>query len=152
MADHEIGVHHLDVAGGGDHSRGHLGRPAGGELEALRPLALHAERDLLHVEDDIGDILADTREARELMKHVLDLDRRDGGALQRGQQHTAQRVAERQAEATLERLGDEARLAHAVAARLLFEAVRLLEFLPVLCVDSHCVPLGVWQAREAACR
>ena len=45
--------------------------------------------------------------------------------------------AERQAETTLQRFGDESRLALGIPASLLFETVGLLEFLPVLDVDSH---------------
>ena len=116
--------------------------PVARELEPLGALAFHAQRDLLHVEDDVGDVLAHAGEAREFVQHALDLDRGDGGALQRGEQHAAQRVAERQAEAALERLGDEGRLAAAVAGRLLLERVGLLHFLPVLCVDGHGFPLG----------
>ena len=43
------------------------------------------------------------------MQHALDLDRGDGRALKRRQQHAAQRVAERQAEAALERFGRDGR-------------------------------------------
>jgi hypothetical protein len=47
------------------------------------------------------------------------------------------RVAERQAETALERLRHEGRLALGIATGLLFEAVGLLEFLPVLSIDRH---------------
>ena len=43
------------------------------------------------------------------MQHVSILIDGDGGTLERRQQHAAQRVAERQAEAPLERLGDDRR-------------------------------------------
>src|SRR3546814_3437350 len=49
---------------------------------------------------------------------VLDLDRGDRRALERGQKNPAQRIAERQAEAALQRFGDEGRLAPAVARDL----------------------------------
>jgi hypothetical protein len=52
---------------------------------------------------------------------ALDLDRGDGGALERRQQDAPQRIAERQPEAALERLGDEGRLAAGVAADRLLE-------------------------------
>ena len=77
----------------------------GGKLEALGALAFHAQRDQFDVEDDVGDVLA----------HAFDLDRGDGGALERRQEHAAQRVAEREAEAALERFGDERGLAAGVA-------------------------------------
>ena len=77
------------------------------------------------------------------MQDVLDLDRGDRRALKRGQKNPAQRVAERQAETALQRLGNEGRLALAVARRLDLEAAGLLQFLPVLHVDSHVFPLGM---------
>ncbi len=55
----------------------------------------------------------------------------DRGALQRGQQHAAQRVAEGQAEAALERLGDDGRDALRIVARLDRELLRLDQGLPV---------------------
>ena len=60
--------------------------------------------EVLEVEDDVGDVLADARERRELVRDALDLHRGDGGALERREQHAAQRVAERVAEAAVERL------------------------------------------------
>src|SRR3546814_5451952 len=57
--------------------------------------------------------------------------------------HTAQRVAERQAEAALERFGDEGRLALAVAASLDFQVAGLLQFLPVPDIDSHGFPFAL---------
>jgi hypothetical protein len=102
-----------------------------GQLQPLRAFAFHAQRDLLDVEDDVGHVLAHAGERREFVQHVLDLDRGDRGALQRGEQHAAQRVAQRQAEAALQRFGDEGRLARP-SPRLHFQAVGLLQFLPVL--------------------
>src|SRR3546814_14142796 len=71
---------------------------------------------------------------------LLDLDRGYGCALKRGEKHAPQGVAQRQAKATLQLLGDEGRLALAVAA-LQFKAVGLLQFLPVLRVYCQGVPL-----------
>ena len=123
---------------GRDLAGGDLAGAGGGKLEALGPLAFHPERDLLHVEDDVGHVLAHAGERGEFVQHALDLDRGDRGALERGQQHPAQRVAERQAEAALQRLGDEGGLAARVAVdRLLLEGIGLLHFLPVLCIDGH---------------
>ena len=58
------------------------------------------------------------------MQHAVDLHAGDGRALQRGQQDAAQRVAERQAEAALERLGDDGGDAARSRAALDFELVR----------------------------
>ena len=49
------------------------------------------------------------------MQNIVDLHGSDRGALQRRHQHAAQRVAEREAETTLERLGDEGRAASVLA-------------------------------------
>src|SRR5690349_20333935 len=83
------------------------------------------------------------------MQHAVDLDRGDGGTLKRGQQHAAQRVAERHSEAALQRLGDEGGATAGVATGLLLlERVGLLQFLPVLCVDGHVHPLAVRAPRS----
>ncbi len=70
----------------------------------VRRLAVQAADHVLDVEDDVGDVFADARQGRELVRDALDLHRGDGGALQRGEQHAAQRVAERVTEAAVERL------------------------------------------------
>ena len=89
--------------------------PGGAQGHALGALGVHAQRQLLDVEHDVDDVLAHALERGELVHHAVDLDGGDGRALQRGQQHPAQGVAERHAEAPLERLGDDARLARASA-------------------------------------
>jgi hypothetical protein len=153
MTDHQILVHHLDIAGDGDVARLDLSRAGGRQLEALGALTLHAQGDLLHVQHDVGHVLADASQAGELMQDILDLDRGDRRALKRGEQHATQRVAERQAEATLERLGDEGRAALPIGTRLDLEGVGLLQFLPVLDVDSHGLPLGLfWRERPRITR
>jgi hypothetical protein len=145
VADDEIGVHHLDVARNRNVTRLHFSRAGDGQLEPLRTLAFHLERDLLHVEDDVGHVLAHASERGKLVQHVLDLDRGDCGALQGGEQHAAQRVTQSQTEAALQRLRHESRLTAAIAGGLDLQAVGLLQFLPVLGVDSHVFPLGMWR-------
>ena len=82
--------------------------PACGEAHLdLGRLAVQDADELLQVEDDVGDVLADARQRRELVRDALDLHRGDGGALERREQHAAQRVAERVAEAAIERLDHE---------------------------------------------
>jgi hypothetical protein len=78
------------------------------------------------------------------MEHAVDLDRGDGGALKRAEEHPAERVAESHPEPALQGLGDEHCAAAGVASGLLLlERVGLLQFLPVLCVDGHFHPLAV---------
>ena len=86
------------------------------EHQALDAVALHLDRDVLDVEHDVDDVLADAGNRGELVQHAVDVDRGDRGALQRGEQHAAQRVAERLAEAALERLGDDGRDAARIVA------------------------------------
>ena len=72
------------------------------------------------------------------MQHALDLDRGDGCALQRGQQNAPERIAERQSEAALERLGDERRRAAGIMPGLDLEFLRFDQFLPILL--EHVLP------------
>ena len=67
-----------------------------------------ADDDFLEVQDDVGDVFDDVGHRGELVQRAVDLDGGDRRALQRRQQHAAQRVAERDAEAALERLAHEA--------------------------------------------
>jgi hypothetical protein len=104
-----LGIHDLDVARQLDHAGGDLARADGAQVETLRAVALHLHGHRLDVEHDVDHVLADAGNRRELMQHVVDLDRRDGRTLQRGEQHAAQRIAERETETALERLGDDGR-------------------------------------------
>ena len=109
VRDLELRVEDLEVGGrldvgGGDDALAALRRDAHLDLGRL---AVQDADELLEVEDDVRDVLADARERRELVRDALDLDRGDGGALERGEQHAAQRVAERVAEAAVERLDHE---------------------------------------------
>ena len=46
------------------------------------------------ITDDVGNVLADARQGRELVRRPFDLDGRDCRTLQGGEQHAPQRVAE----------------------------------------------------------
>ena len=63
------------------------------------------EAELLDVQDDLGDVFLDARDRRELLVDVADLDARHGRAVERGQEHAAEGVAERDAVAGLEGSG-----------------------------------------------
>ena len=75
-----------------------------------RLVALHADAELLDVEDDVGDVLEHAVHRAELVEDVLELDRGDGGSFERGEQDAAQAVADGGAEAALERLDEEPRV------------------------------------------
>ena len=75
----------------------------------LVDLAVEAADEPLEVEDDVGDVFLDALDGGELVGHAFDLHRADGGALERGEQDPAQRVAERVPEAAVEGFDLEAR-------------------------------------------
>ena len=68
-------------------------------------VVLHDQR--FDVEHDVGDVFEHALDRREFVLGVVDLDLRDRAAFQAGKQDAAQAVADRRAEAALERLGDE---------------------------------------------
>ncbi len=83
VRDLELRVEDLEV--GGPLDVGGRDRPftLGGQPHFdLRRLAFEDADELLQVEDDVGDVLADTRQRRELVRDALDLDRGHRGTLQ----------------------------------------------------------------------
>jgi hypothetical protein len=77
------------------------------DAERDRLALVRDDEDLLQVEHDLGDVLDDAVDALELVVHPVDLDRGDGGPLDRAQEHAAQRVADGVAVARFKGLGDE---------------------------------------------
>src|SRR5205085_12338904 len=149
-ADLQFRIEHHDIADGlnvacGDHSRTLLLHD-----HALGAFALHLDRDILDVEHDVGDVLANARDRGELVQHAVDMHRLHRGALQRGQQNAAQRVTERLAKAAFERFGDNGRKPGRVGARRYLQLVRSNKFLPIF-LDRHFVThLSVlWASRFA---
>ena len=65
--------------------------------------AMQREHEVLEVQDDVGDVLLDARDGVELVEGVVEAHLGDGRAGDRRQQRAAQGVAERVAEAGLER-------------------------------------------------
>ena len=70
------------------------------------------------------------------MQHPVDVDRLHGCALQRGQQHPAQRIPERHSKAPLEGLGNNRRLTLGIGARRYLQLVWSDQLLPVL-LNGH---------------
>ena len=130
-AEHQIGIEDFDVGDWLDLAGRDFARTLLAQRQALGTFGMHAQRDLLHVEHDVGDVLAHARDGGEFVQHALDLDRGDGGALQRRQQHAAQRVAERQAEAALQRFGGDGGGTARIMTGFDLELLRLDQFLPV---------------------
>jgi hypothetical protein len=79
----------LDVAGLGDAGTFLL------QHHTLDALGMLPEGDFFDVENDVGHVLAHARNRGEFVQHAVDMHRRDGGALERRQQHAAKRIAKR---------------------------------------------------------
>ena len=77
---------------------------AGLDIDRLHALGVELGNDALHVEDDLGHILLHTWNGGELMLDAGDLDGSHRRAWQRGEKDAAQRVAQRGAIASLQRL------------------------------------------------
>ena len=91
----------LDAAGGDFAGAGCLNADSAGAV------AVDLGGNALQVQNDLGDIFLDALDGRELMDHTVDLDTGDCDTGQRGQQHTTQAVAQRGAEAALQRFHNE---------------------------------------------
>src|SRR4051812_29866374 len=106
--DVDVGVEDLDAGGEGDVLGRDLARAGDDERRLdLGGVGVHAAHDALEVEDDVGDVLGDALDRRELVRDALDPDAGHRGAGQRAEQHAPQRVAEGVAEAAVERLDRE---------------------------------------------
>src|SRR4029079_10141664 len=106
--DVRVRVEDLDARGQVDVLGGDLTRAGDdhGRLDLAR-VGVHAAHHALEVEHDVGHVLLDALDRGELVGDALDPHAGHRGAGERGQQHPAQRVAERVAEAAVKRLDDE---------------------------------------------
>src|SRR5262249_32591568 len=102
--DDVLGVDDLDRFVGGDVGGRHHAAVVAVDADGLGLVAGVLDHQALDVEDDVGDVLDDAGDGGDLVLHALDLDARDGAALQAGQEDPAQAVADGDAEAALERL------------------------------------------------
>ncbi|MPM24657.1 hypothetical protein SDC9_71140 [bioreactor metagenome] len=132
--DVQVGVVHLDTGRRLDVGGSDLTGTGLAQVHDHRLVLLRGEHEALQIEDDLGDVLDDTREGGELVQVAVDLDAGQGSTGDRGQQRTTQRVAEGVTEAGLEGLDDEPRT---VLVEDLFAQGRALG-------DQHgCVPFRV---------
>jgi hypothetical protein len=97
IQDLHIGVR-LDIAGR------HNALAGGLDMDGLGLLAVELGNDALDIEDDLGHVLLHTRNGGKLMLDTGDLDGGHRGAGQRGQQDSAQGVAQGGAVAALQGL------------------------------------------------
>src|SRR5690606_10757699 len=77
------------------------------QVHADRLVVLRADAQVLDVHDQLDHILLDPGDGGELVQYAVELDAGDSHARDRAEQGPPQRVAERVAEARLERLDAE---------------------------------------------
>jgi len=126
-----IAVQNFDTSAFGDVTSCDNTRSLGRDRQALGPFDFHAQGNAFEVQNDVGDIFANTRNARKFVQNIINLYRCDGGTLQRRHQNAAQRVAHCQTKATLERLCDDSSLTCRVIARLDVQLLWLDQFSPI---------------------
>ena len=106
--DRSVGVEDLDPGRKVDVLRLHLAGPGRHERSLdLVGVRVHPDHDVLEVEDDVGDVLLDPRDGRELVSDALDAHALDCRAAERREENAAQAVAERVAEPLVEGLDHE---------------------------------------------
>ena len=141
----QLGVEDLDVGGGLDVAGGDLTGTAGVEAQGHRLVGRAREHEVLDVEDEVGDVFLHARDDVELVQGLVEAHLRDRGARDRREQRAAQAVAERVAEARLERRDGE-----------LLEVALGLAGLDLGTLDDEhgCIAsdLVIWPARAAAAR
>jgi hypothetical protein len=107
--DVQIGVVHLDTSRRRDVRRGDRTRALLAQVHHHGLVVLGGDDQLLEVQDDVGDVFPDPGDRGELVQHALDPNRRDRRAGDGGQQGPPNRVADRVAEAWLQRFDRELR-------------------------------------------
>src|SRR5690606_21705288 len=73
-ADHVIRVQHLDVRRDVDLTGGHRAGAGGAQGHALRPFGVHAQGQLLDVQDDVDDVFPHAFQRGEFVDDAVDLD------------------------------------------------------------------------------
>ena len=143
QVDGELHAQLHPVVAGLDLTGAHFAGTGGGQRHPLRAFTVHPQRELLDVQHDIGHVFPHAGDAAEFVQHAVDLHRGHRRALQRGQQNAPDRVAQRHAEATLQRFGDDGGDAGRIRAWLDFQLFWLDQRLPISldnCALPHVTP------------
>jgi hypothetical protein len=106
--DDQVRVDDLDVMVRLDVARGHRAGALLVQPQLGFAARMHADGNALEIQQDVDDILLHSLDAGVLVQHAVDLDFGHCATRHRRQQHASQCVAERVAEASLERLDDHA--------------------------------------------
>ena len=102
-----LGVEDFDLAVALDRAGRDLARSFRLDIRDLRPFAVDLRDQALDIQNDLGHVLFDALDGRELVEDAVDLDRGHRHAGQRGQQDTTQAVADGHAVAAIQRFHDE---------------------------------------------
>jgi len=145
-----VGIHDLDVMAGLDGAGAHLAGAARPQPHALRPSPCILRPMPLMFEHDIGDVLEDARHRGDSCSTPSICTAVIAAPCSEERRNAAQRVAERQPEAALERFGDGGGDALGIIAMLDGELLRLDQGLPVL-LNYHGSDL-MTKARDIGCR
>ncbi len=113
--DVHIGIDDLDFIIHLDGASCYFAGTLGIDHHRLRTVGNHGYRQTLQVEDDLSHVLFHAGNSRELMLHTFNVHSRDRNAREGGQQHTAERVAQRVTKATLQGFHNELAIATVLA-------------------------------------
>jgi hypothetical protein len=102
-----VGVEDLDAGGELDVTCSDVGRAGHAQVDGARLFVLRTDHELFEVEDDVRDVLGHPFDRGELVQHSVDLHLGDSGPRDGREKSPAQRVAQRVAEAGLQRLDGE---------------------------------------------
>ena len=105
------------------------------DADGVRLRGRRLEDDLFEVEDDLGHVFDDVADGRELVERAVDAKGRDRRALERREEDAAQRVADGDSVAALERLGGELAVELRERLGLDVNAARANEIAPVASDD-----------------
>jgi hypothetical protein len=111
---------------------------------SLRLVRVHAQFNLLEVQDDVRDILVDTRDAGEFVENsqrFVELHTDNGCTVDRRQQNPPERVPDGDAEAALQRLCIEAGIGVRIRVFHYLQLGRFYDLFPVLLNHPSPVPL-----------
>src|SRR6188768_2281862 len=126
VREHQLRVHDFDVVVRVNVAGRHRSRALLRQTQLRAVARVHLEGNLLEVQQDVDDVFLHAFDGGVLMEHAFDFHFRDRSARHGRQQYATQRVAERVAEAALERFDDNARLAR--GRRLHLDYTRLQKF------------------------
>jgi len=133
-----VGVQNFDVGRNVNHATCDGTTAGSPQHHALGAFSVHAQRQLLDVQDDVDDVFANAFDRGEFVNHAVDLDGGHGRALQRGQEDAPQRVTERHAETAFQRLCNKTHLARGIPQGFDLWLLGTNKLLPVS--FDHCVP------------